>query len=116
MLNHVVMMKFKSGVSDADIDALEEALDDLPNVIVEIQMYEFGRDILHTDRSYDFAIVSLFANQEALNRYQQHPSHLEVGKRLQALCEKIVTVDFLGTDAADLRPKTPLDSLIDEDT
>ena len=111
MLNHVVMMKFKPGVSDADIDNLERILDDLPNVIVEIQMYEFGRDILRTERSYDFAIVSLFSNQQALQRYQQHPDHLKVGIRLKELCEQIVTVDFFGTDAGELKSKTPLESL-----
>ena len=115
MLNHVVMMKFKPGVSDADINNLEQTLDDLPNVIVEIQMYEFGRDILHTERSYDFAIVSLFSNQQALQRYQLHPAHLKVGSLLKKLCEQIVTVDFFGTDAADLKSKTPLDSLIEDD-
>jgi hypothetical protein len=116
MLNHVVLMKFKPGVSEADIDNLEQTLDDLPNTIVEIQMYEFGRDILHTARSYDFALVSLFANQEALQRYQKHAAHMAVGSRLKELCAQIVTVDFLGTDAADLKSKTPLDSLLKDDT
>ena len=115
MLNHVVLMKFKPDVSDADIDNLEQVLDNLPNVIVEIQMYEFGRDILRTERSYDFALVSLFSNQQALQRYQQHPAHVEVGSRLKALCEQIVTVDFFGTDAGDLKSKTPLESLIGDD-
>ena len=115
MLNHVVMMKFKSGVSDKDIDSLEQIMDDLPNKIIEIQMYEFGRDILRTERSYDFALVSLFANQEALQRYQIHPSHLEVVSRLKELCEHIVTVDFLGSDAGDLKSKKPGEALFDND-
>jgi hypothetical protein len=110
------MMKFKSGVSDADIDSLEQILDDLPNEIVEIQMYEFGRDILHTERSYDFALVSLFANQEALQRYQVHPSHLKVVSRLKELCEQIATVDFFGTDPGDLKSKTPIETLLDDDS
>ena len=46
MLNHVVLMKFKAGVSRAEVDALEKNLDALPNMIVEIQMYEFGRDVI----------------------------------------------------------------------
>ena len=40
MLTHVVSMKFKSGVAEADIDDLEKSLDELPNSIVEIQMYD----------------------------------------------------------------------------
>ncbi len=115
MLNHVVVMKFKPGIPEAEIDALERDLDDLPNAIVEIHMYEFGRDILQTGRSYDFAIVSLFANQEALQRYQQHPAHLKVGNRLKELCNHIHTVDFFGTDASDLKSKTPLEFLLEDD-
>lgn len=103
MLNHVVAMKFKPGISEADISELEDALEQLPNAIVEIQVYEFGRDILKTERSFDFAIVSLFANKEALQRYQQHPEHIKVGQKLKVLCDKIVTVDFMGTDAADFK-------------
>ena len=75
MLNHVELIKFKSGVSQEDIDAFEEDLDILPNNIVEIQVYEFGRDVTGSNRSYDFAIVSLFANSEALNRYRVHPDY-----------------------------------------
>ena len=115
MLNHVVMMKFKPGVSDTDIGNLEQKLDDLPNKIVEIQMYEFGRDILHTERSYDFALVSLFANPEALQRYQVNPHHIEVVNLLKELCEHITTVDFFGTDSGDLQSKKSIESPFDDD-
>ena len=33
MLNHVVLMKFKAGISNTDIEELEKMLDDLPNKI-----------------------------------------------------------------------------------
>ncbi len=100
MLNHVVLMKFKPGTSDADIRELETLLNDLPNKIMEIQVYEFGRDVLRSDRSYDFAIVSLFANVPALERYQKHPDHLPVAARIKAMCEHLVVVDFFGSDGA----------------
>ena len=70
MLNHVVLMKFNSGVKESDIKELEDLLDDLPNKITEIHSYEFGRDIIRSPDSYDFALVSLFANPEALERYR----------------------------------------------
>jgi hypothetical protein len=107
MLNHVVMMKFKPEVADDQIAALEKKLDDLPNRIVEIHAYEFGRDVLRSERSYDFAIVSLFANPEALQRYQTHPVHLKVLETLKTMCEHIVVVDFYGTDAASLKDYDP---------
>ena len=103
MINHVVLIKFKPGVKDTDIDDLEKGLDDLPNRIIEIQTYEFGRDLLHTERSYDFALVALFANLEALQRYQEHPAHLKVLKKIKELSENILAVDFEGTDAGKIK-------------
>ncbi|MFZ0613244.1 MAG: Dabb family protein [Desulfobacterales bacterium] len=111
MLSHVVLMKFKPTVTKADIDELEKMLDELPNTIVEIQMYEFGRDVLHTNRSYDYALIALFANEEALRRYQKHPEHVKVLEKLNALCENVITVDFFGTDAGDFKDRSPLASL-----
>ena len=103
MINHVVLIKFKPEISDSDIDALEKSLDELPNRIVEIQTYEFGRDLLHTSRSYDFALVALFANLEAVQRYQEHPAHLKVLQKITRLSENILTVDFEGTDAGKIK-------------
>jgi hypothetical protein len=102
MLNHVVLLKFKSGVSNADIEELEKMLDDLPNRITEIHSYEFGRDVVRSQRSFDFALVSLFANVEALERYQQHRQHLPVLKKIKQLCENVVTVDFEGSNAGSI--------------
>ena len=94
MITHVVMMKFKPGVSDEQVDALEKSLDALPDIITEIQSYEFGRDIVGSERSYDFALVSVFANLETLRQYQEQPEHLKVVRKLGELCEKIWAVDF----------------------
>jgi hypothetical protein len=100
MLNHVVLMKFKPGTSDAEIRELEALLNDLPNKIMEIQVYEFGRDVVRSERSYDFALVSLFANPAALERYQQHPDHLPVAAKIRAMCEHLAAVDFYGSDGS----------------
>ena len=51
MVHHLVLLKFKAGVDEKQISELEALLDDLPNKIIEIHLYEFGRDLLHTERS-----------------------------------------------------------------
>lgn len=107
MINHVVLLKFKSGITDSDIKELEKMLDDLPNKITEIHSYEFGRDVIRSQRSFDFALVSLFANVEALNRYQEHRYHRPVQKKIKALCEDIATVDFEGSDAGSVDIERP---------
>ena len=108
MINHVVLLKFKSGIADTDIEELEKMLDDLPNKIPEIHSYEFGRDIIHSQRSFDFALVSLFANMETLQRYQEHRQHLPVLKKIKALCETVATVDFQGSDAGSIDIERPV--------
>ena len=103
MINHVILMKFKPDANDNAIADLEKSLDDLPNKITEIQTYEFGRDRVHSKKSYDFALVSLFANLEALKRYQEHPAHLKVLQKITTLTESMIVVDFEGTDAGDIK-------------
>ena len=103
MINHVVLMKFKTEVTDDQIDELEKSLDDLPNRIIEIHTYEFGRDLQRSEKSYDFALVALFANLEAVKRYREHPAHLKVLKQIKTLCENIWTVAFEGTDAGKIK-------------
>lgn len=94
MLRHVVFMKFKPDVTMPDIDQLIQALGGLPSVIPEIREFVFGRDILRTERSWDFCLVSAFENVEALNRYQIHSDHQLVVQKVRAMCESVVVVDF----------------------
>lgn len=107
MINHVVLLKFKPEVRDADIEELAKSLDELPNKIKEIHTYEFGRDLMHSEKSYDFALVSLFANQETLQRYLQHRYHLPVVKKIQELCDNVITVDFEGPDTGSIIVESP---------
>lgn len=107
MINHVVLAKFKAGVGKAEIEELERMLDDLPNKITEIQTYEFGQDLIHAAKSYDFAIVALFANLEALGRYQDHPRHLPVVKKIQEISDDVITADFEGPNAGSINIEQP---------
>ena len=104
MLHHIVLMKFKPEIQDSEIVQLEKMLNELPNKIVEIHGYEFGQDVVHSDRSYDFALVSLFANLDALKRYQQHPEHVQVLNRIKRLCENVIAVDFETKPEATIEP------------
>ena len=94
MLKHVVFMKFKPEVGDREIEDLEKSLGALPGSIDEIKGYEFGRDILKTKRSYDFALVSSFLDVESMKRYQVHPDHQVVLDKVIKMCDSILAVDF----------------------
>ena len=94
MLKHIVFMKLKPEVTEADIAGLKKELGGLPAVIPEIKAFEFGQDILHTERSWDFALVSAFDDLEAMKRYQVQPDHQVVLKKVRAMSDSIVVVDF----------------------
>ena len=94
MLHHIVLIKFKPETNDAQIAALEKQFDALPDQIIEIQLYEFGRDVVRSERSYDFALVSGFANLDAMKRYQVHPAHQKVVGYLKEISADIRAVDF----------------------
>lgn len=94
MLKHVVFMKFKPVVTVSDIDQLKRDLGGLPALIPEIKEFVFGQDILRTERSWDFALVSAFENVDAMNRYQVNPDHQIVVQKVRAMCDSIVVVDF----------------------
>jgi len=97
MITHVVMMKFKPEVGKKEIDQLEALLDTLPDKIDEIQSYDFGRDVVRSARSYDFALVAVFANLDTLKHYQEHPEHQVVIKKLGGMCAQIAAVDYENT-------------------
>ena len=93
MIKHVVLAKFKPGVTTSDIARLKIALASLPRIIPEIKGYDFGEDV-RPERSFDFALVSTFEDAEALKRYIAQPDHAVVGKQIRGLCESLNIVDF----------------------
>jgi hypothetical protein len=94
MLKHVVMFKFKKSAPESEVAEVEKELRVLPGIIAEIREFELGRDLLRSERSYDFALVSGFENLEKMQRYQVHPAHQKIVVKLKKLCENILCVDF----------------------
>lgn len=94
MIKHIVFMKFKPDVTAPDIDQLKQSLCSLPALIPEIREFVFGQDVLRTERSWDFSLVSAFDSVEAMNRYQVHSEHQIVVQKVRVMCDSIVVVDF----------------------
>ncbi|MDD5168007.1 MAG: Dabb family protein [Syntrophales bacterium] len=94
MIKHVVFMKFKAGTTEKGILEIEKGLAELPGIIPEIKEFQFGRDIVRSERSYDFALISAFDDLDAMKRYQMHPNHLPVIAKVKELAEAILAVDF----------------------
>ena len=94
MLKHVVMVKFKKDVPESAIAEIEKGLGELPDIIPEVKEFQSGRDVVHSERSYDFALVSEFENLETLQRYRVHPAHQKVVAKIMEVWDSLFVVDF----------------------
>ena len=95
MITHVVLFKLK----DRSPQSIEKARDILLGLkgkgkIPVLRYLEVGMDVLHSERSYDIALITKFDSMEDLQAYQVHPVHLEVAKYITAVRESAIAVDF----------------------
>ncbi len=94
MITHVVFFKFKPETTESDIQKLTEGFRGLPGAIEEIREFRFGADVIRSERSYDYGLVSSFDDLDAMQRYQVHPQHQKVVAHVKAISASVVAVDF----------------------
>jgi hypothetical protein len=73
---------------------VSEKLRDLKNKIPELVSLETGIDFLHSERSYDLALITVFRNREDLEVYMNNPDHKEVQKYIHNVREAAIAVDY----------------------
>jgi hypothetical protein len=93
MLKHIVLLKFNESVTTEQIADLKSSLLALPKIIKEIKSYECGSDA-RPIKTFDFVLVSTFADFDAMKRYQVQPDHVEVLTKVRNLSAKIEVADF----------------------
>ncbi len=62
--------------------------------ILQLRHLEVGIDVLHSERSYDIALMTKFDSMEELKNYQAHPVHVEVSKYMSSVRDASISVDF----------------------
>lgn len=77
-VRHVVMFRWRDGVTDADVEALRRALSALPAAVGTIVAYDFGADLGINEGNADFVVVADFASREDYLVYRDHPEHRRV--------------------------------------
>ena len=94
MLQHYILIRFKTDTNDEHIGEFCRRMLGLRTTIPSIEHLEIGRDILHDARSWDLILIMRFASREALRSYQQHPEHLNVIAFNQPSVADVASVDF----------------------
>ncbi|WP_276356415.1 Dabb family protein [Cohnella caldifontis] len=93
MLTHIVLFKLKDR-SPENIENTAQVLRDMEGKIEELLSIEVGTDVVHSERSYDIALTTKFANLDALKAYQVHPVHQKVIEHIASVRDSQASVDY----------------------
>ncbi|RJE89767.1 Dabb family protein [Paenibacillus sp. 1011MAR3C5] len=93
MITHIVFFKLKDN-SPESVERTAQVLRDMEGKIDELKHIEVGIDVLHSERSYDIALITKFDSMAALEVYQVHPVHKKVIEHMTQVREASVSVDF----------------------
>ena len=93
MIRHIVMFKIKDEYK-SEIPQLVKNFYGMKGRIEGMLDLEAGADVLHSERSYDLALVTLFDGMDSFRAYQTHPVHMPVRKRMHEVRESSVACDF----------------------
>lgn len=93
MIRHIVLFKIKDEFK-GEIPELVRNFYGMKGKIEGLLELESGADILHSERSYDLALITTFRDRASFDAYQTHPVHLPVKKRMHAVRSASVACDF----------------------
>ena len=93
MSRHIVLFKIKDEYKE-EIPQLVKNFYGMKGKIEGMTDLEAGADILHSERSYDVALITTFDTRAAFDAYQTHPVHMPVKKRMGEVRVSSVACDF----------------------
>ena len=93
-----MMWKFKPQAQgrtrEQNMEMMREKLLALPAKIDFIRSFEVGRDVCHTEKSYDMCLVSEFDSVQKMLEYREHPDHVTVSQQMKELIESRAVIDY----------------------
>ena len=78
MIRHIVMMKLTTAATDADRNALVEALGELPGLVPEIRSYSIGVDARLGEGNFELVVVADFDDPDGYAAYSANADHQRV--------------------------------------
>jgi len=94
MIVHIVMFKFKEEDKQDNINKVRLMLEELEDKIDSLNKMEVGIDFNRGSRAFDLSLYSTFDTKDDLQKYQIHPSHVEVKNFITEVTQNSVVVDY----------------------
>ena len=98
MLRHIVAFQLsavEAAQRAADARHIRRELESLRDQIDDIDEIHVGIDQSLVDGNWEVVLVSDFADNAALERYQRHPEHVRAAEGISALVANKAVVDYL---------------------
>jgi hypothetical protein len=95
MVDHVVLLALRTGVSQAELAGFGELLASLPERIEGVESVRFGASSSPEglEQGYDYAFLITFIDEHARDGYLPHPEHAPVSAMAQRLSERVLVFD-----------------------
>lgn len=94
MIKHIVCFKLKDN-SRESCEKAAEIFRSMEGKVPMLRDISVGIDFLHSPRSYDIILETVFDNKAALDEYQNDPYHCGVVKKyIHGVQEASVSVDY----------------------
>ena len=96
MISHTAMWRFKEENKEENMNTVAERLMALykSGKIDGLRKMEIGKDVSHTDMSYDMVLLTEFDSMEALAAYKIHPDHVAISQFVKTIRTARAVVDF----------------------
>ncbi len=101
MVSHVVLMKPRADLTDAEREALLAAFDRAIRDIPTVRDVRVGRRVVHgagyearVPDAADYFVVIDFDDLDGLQAYLRHPAHEELGARFNQSLSSALIYDF----------------------
>ena len=95
MIHHVVLFRFNDGVTAAQVAEAGAALEGLAGRIPDIRRIAFAPNQAPSAAEWPWVLVVLLDDMAAVQRYSEHPAHVDVVQRVLApIRSGRVAVDF----------------------
>ncbi|CAH8260806.1 unnamed protein product [Arabidopsis lyrata] len=102
VVKHVLLAKFKDGVSPETIEELIKGYANLVNLIEPMKAFHWGEDVsienLH--QGYTHIFESTFETKEAVAEYIAHPAHVEFATIFLGSLDKALVIDYKPTSVS----------------
>ncbi|GMY27985.1 stress-response A/B barrel domain-containing protein HS1-like [Fagus crenata] len=96
LVKHMLLVKFKDGVSENQIDELTKGYANLVNLIETMKSLHWGKDVSIENLHQGFTHVfeSTFESTEGIAEYIAHPAHVEFANLFLSNLEKVIVIDY----------------------